>query len=139
MVWPLIAALGTAGAVGAGAAILGGMTKKEASTTISKSEQNVYHSPYENYQPSIQYAPVSSYSYQGATTIINSPGSTGSKQASAITSYPSYDAEWSTPQSASQDTATGSGAGSIFGDVDWTMIAIIGAVALVGYGLVRRR
>lgn len=139
MVLPLIAGLATAGAIGAGAAILGGMTKKEASITTSTNQQDVYHSPYENYQPSIQYAPVSSYSYQGPTTIIDSPNTTGPKQATALTSNPNYDASWTTPQNSTPSNAVGSGAGSLLGNIDWTTLAIIGAVALVGYGLVRRR
>ena len=129
-------ATGALGAVGGFA--LSALTKKEASVTTSTSQQNVYHSPYENYQPSVQYAPVSSYAYQGATTIINSPNTVGSKQATAQTSNPQYDASWTTPTTTSPSNTTGSGAGSLLGNVDFTTIAIIAAVAVVGYAVFKK-
>lgn len=148
MVVPVVAAVAAtspywvpvaAGAAGvAGGLLLGGLTKKEASITTSTSQQNVYHSPYENYQPSVQYAPVSSYAHQGATTIINSPNTVGSKQATAQTSNPQYDASWTTPTTTSPSNTTGSGAGSLLGNVDFTMIAIIAAVAVVGYAVFKK-
>jgi hypothetical protein len=134
------AAIAAGGAIvgGIGGVLLGGMTKKEASITTSTSNQNVYHAAMENYQPSVQYSPVNSYAYQGATTIINSPNASAAKQAVAQTSNPQYDAAWTTPTTVTPTNSTGSGAGSLFGNVDWTTIAIIGAVAIIGYGLLSK-
>lgn len=137
MVWPIVAA----GALGVAGGALGSaaLTKKEASVTDSHNQQNVYHQPYENYQPSVQYAPVTTYSYQGAQYIINSPNSTQTpKQAVAVTSNPTQTPTYTNEQPYSPTSSTGSGAGSLFGDMDWTTLAIIGAVAVVGYAVLRR-
>lgn len=137
MVWPIVA-VGAAGVAGGALAAMG-LTKKEASITDSHNQQNVYHQPYETYMPQIGYAPVTTYSYQGAQYIINSPGATQTpKQAVAVTSDPSQEGTWDADQQANPSSNTGSGAGSLFGDVDWTSIAIIGAVAVVGYAFFKR-
>ena len=138
MVWPLlVGAAGVGTAVGAVA--VSALTKKEASITDSHNEQNNVHSPYENYQPSIQYAPVTQYSYQGAQYMINSPNSTQTpKQAVSAASSPNQTPTYTNEQPYSPTSNTGSGSGSLFGDVDWTMIALIGGSALVGYAVLRK-
>jgi hypothetical protein len=131
-------------AAGVGGALLGGagallLSKKDASIANSNSQQNVYHAPMENYQPNIQYAPVTSYAYQGATTIINSPNATAGKLSQATTSDPTANPSYTTPQTYSPSNATGSGAGSLLGNVDLTTLAIIGAIAVVGYAIFRKK
>jgi len=132
--WPLIVGAAGLGA-GAGAIVTSALTKKEASITDSHNEQNNIHQPYENYQPQIQYAPVTTYSYQGAQYMINSPNSVQTpKQAVSTTSDPSQTGTWKTEQPYSPTSSTGNSTG-----IDWTMIAIIAAVGIVGYGLVSRK
>jgi len=131
---PVVAAVGASG-VAAGALAAVGLSKKEASIVDSHNQQNVYHQPYENYQPQIGYAPVTTYSYQGAQYMINSPNSTQTpKQATSVTSDPSQSGSWTTDQPYSASSATGNSAG-----IDWTLLAIIAAVGLVGYGFVSRK
>ena len=144
MVLPLLP-LVAAGAVGAGGATLGviaaGLTKKEASITTSntRTSQDVYHAPYETYAPSIQYAPQSSYAYQGATTIINSPNSTANpKQAMSAASSPSNTPSWYIPQNYTPTNKTDNAQSAGLQGVDFTMIAIVGAVAVIGYALLRK-
>lgn len=144
MVLPLLP-LVAAGAIGAGGTALGGivagLTKKEASitTNTTRTSQDVYHAPYETYAPTIQYAPQSSYAYQGATTIINSPGATTtSKLAQSAASSPNQTATYDLPQSYTPTAKTDNSQSSGLQGVDFTMIAIIGAVAIVGYALLRK-
>ncbi|MDD2326176.1 MAG: hypothetical protein PHW63_09295 [Alphaproteobacteria bacterium] len=150
MVVPVIAAaaaetspLWVPAAIGAGglaAGFIGGalLSKKDASIANSTSQQNVYHAAMENYQPSIQYAPVNSYAYQGATTIINSPNASAAKLSQAVASDPTQTPSYTTTQSSTPTNSTGSGAGSLLGNVDFTTLAIIGAVAIIGYALLRK-
>lgn len=141
MVWPLLAA----GAIGAGASVVGGiaagLSKKEASITTSttRTSQDVYHSPYETYAPTIQYAPQSSYAYQGPTNIINSPNSSATpKLALSSASTPSQSASYDMPQSYTPISKTDNGQSSGLQGTDFTMIAIVGAVAVIGYALLRK-
>jgi hypothetical protein len=138
MVWPLILAGAGVGAA-AGAIGMGALSKKENSITDSHNQQNVYHSPYETYAPQVQYAPVTQYSYQGAQYMINSPNSSQTpKQAVSAASEPNQTGKWDTSQTASPSSNTGSGAGSLLGDTDFTVIALILGAAVVGYAVLRK-
>jgi len=87
----------------------------------------IYHQPYEVYQPQIQYSPATSYAYTGPSYIVNSPNSAINKKTEAVsTASPSQTGEWTTP-------TTTSTAGTVGTGIDWTMLAIIGAVGIVGY------
>ena len=141
MVWPLIIAAAT-GIVGTAIGdYIGGSTKKEASitTTTSTSNQNNIHQPYENYQPTIAYAPVSSYSYQGAQYMINSPNSTQTpKIATSLASNPTVSPDYTNTQPYSPANTTSTPTSNGIQGVDFTMIAIIGAVAVIGYALLKK-
>jgi hypothetical protein len=142
MVVPLILA---AGGVGAAAGILGslagGLSKKDGITTTTnttRTSQDVYHAPYETYAPAIQYAPQSSYAYQGATTIINSPNTNANpSQATSLASSPNQTPIWNVPQSYTPVSKTDNSQTSTSG-IDWTLIALIGGAAVVGYALLRK-
>lgn len=130
MVLPLLAA-GAVGAVaGIGGTLLGGMTKK--GDTLTYAPQNVYHQPYETYAPQVQYAPQTSYAYTGATYVVNSPDAyVASKKSEAMTTgSPKQSGQWEIPSTYTSAPVSGSSGQGI----DWTTIAIIGAIAVVGYG-----
>jgi hypothetical protein len=138
---PTVIAAG-AGVLGAiGGVLAGGLGKKDMITyNTTRTSQDVYHAPYETYAPSIQYAPVSSYAYQGATNIINSPYATANpKLAQAVTSQPNQTPTYNLPQTyspaATVSNPTGSG---LLADVNWTWIAIIAGVAIVGYAYFKK-
>ena len=132
MVLPLIPiAIGglSAGAGFGLGSLFGGGSKKEI------------HAPKEYFAPTIssvyaptdarqlQFAPVSSYAYQGSTYIIDSPGAVSKKeQAMETVSRPEQRGAWDLPIGVAQspEHKPGDTAG-----VNMTHIAIIGAVALV--------
>lgn len=136
MVLPLIplAMFGGGLAGGAGLGSLFGGGKKEI------------HAPQEYYAPTItdiyapthapqlQFAPVTSYAYQGATTIISSPGAVSKKeQIMDVDSRPEQAGAWDFPIGVTQapEHAPGDVAG-----VNMTHIAIIGAIALVAFAVI---
>jgi hypothetical protein len=123
MVLPLIVGLGLAAT--AGGTLLGSMLGGKKGDTITNAQ--IYHQPYEVYQPQIQYSPATSYAYTGPSYIVNSPNSAINKKTEAVsTASPSQTGEWTTP-------TTTSTAGTVGTGIDWTMLAIIGAVGIVGY------
>ena len=85
------------------------------------------HEPYETYAPQIQFAPVTSYGYQGATTIISSPGAESKKQQIMdVVSRPEMRGEWDIPTIISP-IAEGGKAG---GGISTGVVAVV-AVAVV--------
>jgi hypothetical protein len=136
---PVAAAIAS-GAVSAGVAgWVAGQSKKEASITDSHNQQNNIHQPGENYQPITVYNPVSSYSYQGAQYMINSPnGVQTPKQATALTNTPTVSPTLTNTQPYTPTSNTNPNSGNGLQGVDFTMIAIIGAVAVIGYALLKK-
>jgi hypothetical protein len=130
---PLTLAILGGMASGVGGTLLGGLMSKKSdtiTTTTTYGAQNI-HQPYETYAPQVQYSPSTSYAYTGSSYIINSAGASISKKAEATsTASPSQTGAWDIPTS--QPTSTGVGVGT---GIDWTMIAIVAAVGLVGYGV----
>lgn len=127
---------------GLGGALGGMLARPEQKTEISKkisitdASSRVYHAPYENYQPTISYglqyniSPTYSVIYESPhSTIETKKEATSVQDVSSIpTMIPYY------PFSpAVQPTMADSRS-----DLDLTKIAIIGAIALIGYGLVRK-
>lgn len=128
-----VAVAGTAigGAVGS---MFGGSKKEEHITTTNTYGQ-VYHAPGEIYAPQIQYSPQTGYAYTGATYIINSPGAESKKETSlAQASYPAQSGAWDVPQSYETSPVVSPGSG--LDSQTLMMLGIIGAVAVIGYGLV---
>ena len=144
MVAPLVVAgiAATAAMSGIGGTILGGMfggTKKEQSITTTNTYGQVYHSPYETYAPQIQYAPQYGYSYVGATYQINSPGAESKKSASVEqSSTPSQQGTWDIPSTYETSPSVTSG-GGLLDNNTLVILAIIGGVGIIGYGLVSGR
>lgn len=141
MVAPLLVAgvAATAALSGIGGTILGGLvggTKKEQSITTTNTYGQVYHAPGETYAPQIQYAPQYGYSYVGATYQINSPNAESKKSASVEqSSSPSQQGSWDVPQSYETSPSVTSG-GGILDNNTLIILAIIGGVGIIGYGLV---
>ena len=138
MVVPLITVVaGLAGAVGGmGLSQFIGGGKKESSTTTTTTYGQVYHAPGEVYSPQVQYAPQTGYSYVGATYIIDSPYASN-KKSSALsqTSRPQQEGSWEVPQTyeTSPQVSPGIDAKTLM------IIAGIGAVAIIGFGMVSKK
>lgn len=134
---PLIPiAAGIAGtAIGGAVGSLFGGTKKEESVTVTQTYGQTYHSPYETYAPQIQYAPQTGYAYTGPTYIINSPYATSKKETSLEqASSPAQAGKWDVPQSYETSPTVSPTQG--LDNQTLIILGIIGAVAVVGFGLV---
>jgi len=128
-------------AIGGSLGLVGGMWlgkgKKEYQIQETYAPTITYHKPFETYSPQIQYAPQISYGYQGATYIISSPYAESKKSMNTEQiSKPEQRGEWEIPQVISptispQQTGTSG--------TNFVTIAIIGAIALIGYGIVSKR
>lgn len=137
MVLPLVPiAVGIAGtAIGGAVGSLFGGSKKEEHITTTTTYGQVYHAPGEIYSPQIQYSPQSGYAYTGPTYIINSPSAESKKETMlSQASYPAQAGSWDVPQS--YETSPVISPGSGLDSSTLMMLGIIGAVAVIGYGLV---
>ena len=137
-----IAGLIAGGLLGGGGAIAGSLmgSKKE---TIEKHAAYEHYAPQTEkiysptYAPETQYAPVTSYAYQGATYIISSPEATSKKEQSTTQkSIPSQSGVWEQPITTSQkatrtETETEG--------TDFVILAVIGVIGLVAYGVVNKK
>jgi hypothetical protein len=94
------------------------------------------------YAPQLQYSPGYVYSYQGGDIFIESPGASSKKEAAISQDIsPSQEGAWSLPYqiapyvapSQEQEQQQEQGIGT-----DFVTLALIGAVALVAYGLVSK-
>ena len=129
MVLPLIpiAIAGLAGGGGFGLGSLLGKGKKEIhapqeyyAPTISE-----VYSP--THAPQLQFAPVSTYGYQGATYIISSPGAVSKKeQIMDIVSEPGQKGAWDFPIGVTQSPTHAPG------DVSGTNLPLIVGITVVG-------
>ena len=136
---PLIAGLVGGGlGFGAGAGLFG------------KKEEHIEHAPYEYYAPTIskteqltyapqvQYSPQLTYAYQGGTYIIGSPSAQSKKEQEVKSELiPEQKGTWEFPVTTNQEPHHEPIQGGV--GTDLTKIAIIGAVGLIAYGLIRRR
>jgi len=85
------------------------------------------HAPYEQYSQAVQYAPVTSIQYPDYAINVQSPGATATtKKTQTVTSEPTQE------YLASQGQTQTSG-------LDILPIAIVGALALVAYGMVTKK
>lgn len=82
--------------------------------------------PYQTYAPQLQFAPITSYAYQGATTIISSPGAVAKKIVTQdIVSKPEMKGEWDIPTIITQEP-------SHVKDIAGTNLTHIALIAVVG-------
>lgn len=82
--------------------------------------------PYQYFAPQIQFAPVTSYGYQGATTIISSPEAQVKKQQIMdVVSKPAQKGAWDFPIAVTQ-------APEHVKDVSGTNLPLIAGIAVVG-------
>ena len=138
---PLIPLFAASAGTGLGTALFKDWLDKKETTggssyTYGPSSQDVHHAPYETYAPMQQYAPQVGYSYVGPTYQINSPSAVSKKQASLKqVSEPAQKGTWDIPQEYkftpdySQQTKS----------TDFVTIAAIAGVAIVAYGMVRKK
>jgi len=136
MVLPLIpiaaGVLGGAGGFGLGS-ILGGWGKKE-SVVQAGATSIIEAAPYQTYAPAIQYAPVSTYGYQGATYIIDSPGAIAPKKQELIAkSAPEQTPLWEIPTTVQQEPTAGITEGA-----NLPLLIGIVVVGVVAYGFVSK-
>ena len=112
-----------------------------------------YHEPYETYQPTtihtevhplahyapqLQFAPVTSYGYIGATTIIDSPGAKVSKkQVMDIVSKPEMTGKWDFPITATAKPTYETGDRPTTG-LNVTHIALIAVIGAAGIMLIKK-
>lgn len=127
MVLPLLPIVGGALAAGAGGAAVGsilGGGKKE----VHASYEHYAPTVTDIYSPQVQFAPVTSYAYQGATTIINSPyAEVSKKQVQEVASKPEQWGTWEVPITTSREESPVSGTSM----TTIALIAVAGAVAIM--------
>jgi len=138
MVLPLIpiAIAGAGGLGGFGLGSLFGKGKKEEvhapyeyyapTTSVIEAE------PYQHFAPQVQFAPITSYAYQGATTIISSPGAVAKKIISQeAISKPEQAGRWDFPVSVTQAPEHKPGDVSGTNLTHIALIAVVGAAAIM--------
>jgi hypothetical protein len=146
MVLPLLAA----GAIGAGSVLLadfmnGGKKGDVISTSTTTSEANIYHQPYENYNPVTTYSPVMSYAYEGPSYIINSAGaSISKKQAATLSANPDTSSDFTAPSSAESAPSTTQGAqGGVLENLltpqNFLIFGALAGVVIIGTAYVGRK
>ena len=128
MVLPLLPIIAGGTLLGGGAGVGWGLGKKKAGDVITYAPTITEAAPYQTYAPQVQFAPVTSYAYQGATTIISSPeAQITKKQITEAVSKPEMRGTWDIPQMISP-AVTGKEAAA--GGISTPVIAIA-AVAVV--------
>ena len=86
------------------------------------------HEPYETYAPQVQFAPVTTYGYQGATTIISSPEAQVKKeQIMDVVSAPEMRGTWDIPTTIAPTTEGMKKAG---GGISTGVIAVVAVAAV---------
>ena len=138
MVLPLIP-IAIAGAGAAGGFGLGSLFKGESKKEIHATKEYyaptisvIEAEPYQHFAPQVQFAPVTSYAYQGATTIISSPGAVAKKIVSQeAISKPSQRGEWDFPVSVAQAPEHKPGDISGTNLTHIALIAVVGAAAIM--------
>ncbi|MFA5526725.1 MAG: hypothetical protein WC992_07865 [Acholeplasmataceae bacterium] len=138
---PIAAGVG-AGMLGQGLlSIFDGDKKPSISTTTTTSHQesNVYHAPFEQYQPTTLYAPQQSIVYPQYQIAIDSPKAsqkldTSQTPTQDIRQYPIYDQPTTYPQQAAEMTGA---AGAGISNQTIMLVALIAAGGLVAYGVLR--
>lgn len=128
MVLPLLPIIAGGALLGGGAGLGWGLGKKGVTKTTTYAPTITEAAPYQTYAPQVQFAPVTTYGYQGATTIISSPeAAITKKQVMDVESAPKQFGMWDIPQTISPEvTGAAAGAGGIS-----TPVIAIAAVALV--------
>ena len=108
-------------------------TKKEI--VYSPTTSIIEAAPYQTYAPQIQYAPMTSYAYQGASYIISSPGaSVSKKQTQDLSSTPEMRGAWEVPTTVTQEPTAGITSGT-----NLTLLAGIVVCGLVAYGIITKK
>lgn len=128
MVLPLLPIIAGGALLGGGAGIGWGLGKKEEKV-ITYAPTITEAAPYQTYAPQVQFAPVTTYGYQGATTIISSPeAQITKKQVMDVESIPKQLGTWDIPTTiAPKVTGAEAAAGGISAPV--IAIAVVGVIA----------
>ncbi|MCC7570554.1 hypothetical protein KO465_04360 [Candidatus Micrarchaeota archaeon] len=140
MAIPLIPIAAGVGAGMLGQGLLSAFTgEKKPSTSVSTSTQtaDVYHAPFEQYQPTTLYAPQQSIVYPSYQIAIDSPHATQRSDVAQtpsqdIRQYPYYEQPVSYPQ---QTGSAGGDGGAGISNTTILLVALIAAGGLVAYGV----
>lgn len=93
--------------------------------------------PLAHYAPQLQFAPVTSYGYQGATTIISSPeAKVSKKQVMDVTSKPEMRGQWDFPITQKADPSYETGRETK--GLNVTHIAIVAVLGAAGIMLIKK-
>ena len=134
---PLLPIIAGGALLGGGAGIGWGLGKKEAGMTTTYAPTITEAAPYQTYAPQVQFAPVTSYAYQGATTIISSPeAAITKKQVVDVVSKPAMTGTWDIPQVISP-AVTGKEAAA--GGISTPAIAIAAVAVVAGLFLMKKK
>lgn len=132
MVLPLIpiAIAGAGGLGGFGLGSLFGGGKKEIHATKEYYAPTISKVYAPTHAPQLQFAPVTSYAYQGATTIISSPGAVAKKVVTQdVVSKPAQKGTWELPIDISQEPKHTK-------DIAGTNLTHIALIAVVGAAVI---
>ena len=146
MAFPVVPVLSGIAGLGAGAGLMGALSKGKKETVVKHAPYE-YYAPTESkvyapqYAPQVQYAPQISYQYEGGTYIIESPGATSKKEMRLEpTSIPEQRGEWALPISVSQaPTHTPQYAEGADIGTSLLPLVIVSVIGLIGYGIVPRK
>ena len=127
---------GAAGALGL-TSVLGGGKKsliEVDSSTYSPQYQNEYHQPYETFQPVTVWSPQQTITMPSYQVSMYSPGShQASSQETKADQKVDTTPYWYQPSTTSQEGSTGAG----ISNESLILIALIGAGAIVAYGVLQ--
>jgi hypothetical protein len=108
------------------------LTKKDI--IYSPTTSIIKHKPYETYAPQIQFAPVTTYGYQGATYIIESPGAVSKKEQSMdVVSRPEQRGMWEVPTTVTQEPTAGITSGT-----NLPLLVGIAVVGVVAFAFIKK-
>ena len=127
---------GAAGALGLTTVFGGGKKSliEVDSSTYSPQYQNEYHQPYETFEPVTVWAPQQTITMPSYQVSMNSPGShQASSQETKADQKVDTTPYWYQPSTTSQEGSTGAG----ISNESLILIALIGAGAIVAYGVLQ--
>lgn len=138
MVLPLLPIIAGASLLGGGAGIGWGLGKgKKEEKTITYAPTITEAAPYQTYAPQVQFAPVTTYGYQGPSYIISSPeAQIAKKQVIEAVSKPEMIGKWDIPQVISP-AVTGKEAAA--GGISSPVIAITAVAVVAGLFLMKKK
>lgn len=126
------------GGIKGGTGLIGGKVEYAPQIQETYAPTIIKHEPYETYAPQVQFAPVTTYGYVGATTLIESPGAQVKKQQIMdVVSKPHMRGEWDIPTTIAPTIAPAMKGGTT--GLNVTHIAIIAVIGAAGIMLIKKK